>query len=164
MKYILLGKRSFALSRQCVITQQPPWLPGCSLGWTGWGLAGNRWISAGIGAKRHRGIRLQGGDRGVQIDELIGSFLGHKENRCGICSPCYFGKSTDPESEANPHRELWLVLLLFSWRVRLNVDNSKSSPQFQCISEENVLKIGNISGLVFEGFYLAQEELYLLYN
>lgn len=57
-------------------------------------------------------------DRGVQIDELIGSFLGHKGNCSGICSACYFGKSTDPESEAVPRREFRLFLFApFSWRV-----------------------------------------------
>lgn len=47
----------------------------------------------------------------MQIDELIGSFLGHKGRRCGVCSACYFGKSTDPESEAIPRRELWLFFI-----------------------------------------------------
>lgn len=62
------------------------------------------------GARRASGRN----DRGVQIDELIGPFLGHKGgNRCGICSPCYLGKSTDPESEAVPRRELCRFLFFF---------------------------------------------------
>lgn len=59
------------------------------------------------GALLARGENAAGTDRALQIDELIGSFLGHKGNRSGICSACYFGKSTDPESEASPRRELF---------------------------------------------------------
>lgn len=74
-----------------------------------------------------RGSNAAGSDRGVQIDELMGSFLGHKGNRCGICSACYFGKSTDPESEAIPRRELWLFYCYFFFFLGGLIAHSEAS-------------------------------------